>query len=175
MATATATTTKNAKGAIKANIGLDDKSRQQVIDLLNKRLADAFLLYTKTRKYHWNVTGMEFIQLHRFFEEQYTEIAEHIDEIAERVRKVGGIALGTLDEFKQNSVIEERPGHVPDAQEMLRDLLDDHEIIIRQLRKDADKMEELKDMGTNDFLIGLMEEHETAAWMLRAHLENLTK
>ncbi len=174
--TKTANTTKqDAKGAIKANIGLNEDARRQVIDLLNHRLADAFLLYTKTRNYHWNVTGMEFIQLHLFFETQYTEIAEHIDEIAERVRKMGGIALGTLDEFKQNSVIEERPGHVPNASEMLRNLLEDHETVIRQLRKDADTTEEIKDMGTNDFLIGLMEGHETMAWMLRAHLENVTK
>ncbi len=166
---------KEAKGTIKANLGLDEAAQQQIVTLLNKRLADAFLLYTKTRNYHWNVTGIEFIQLHRFFEEQYDEIAEEIDEIAERVRQLGGVALGTLDEFKQNSVIEEQPGRVPSAEEMVQNLLSDHETIIRQLRKDGDTTEKLKDMGTNDFVIGLMEDHEKTAWLLRAHLEHMTK
>ncbi len=163
------------KGAIKPNLGLDAAAQQQMAALLNKRLADAFLLYTKTRNYHWNVTGIEFIQLHRFFEEQYDDIAEEIDEIAERVRQLGGIAFGTLDEFKQNSVIEEQPGRVPSAEEMVQNLLNDHETIIRQLRKDADTAEQVHDMGTNDFLIGKVEDHEKTAWLLRAHLEHLTK
>ncbi len=163
------------KGAITPNIGLDDNQRQQVITILNKRLSDAFLLYTKTRNYHWNVTGIQFIELHKFFEEQYDTLAEAIDEIAERVRKVGGFAFGTLDEFKQNSVIEEQPGRIPSAEEMIRNLLQDHETIIRQLREDADTTEELGDMLTNDFLIGLSHDHEKMAWMLRAHLENATK
>lgn len=168
-------TTSKAKGRIAANIGLEDGARDEVVSMLNKRLADSMLLYTKTRNYHWNVTGMEFIQLHELFERHYDEIAATIDEIAERVRMIGGIALGTLDEFKQNSVIEEQPGHVPNAQEMLQNLLDDHETVIRQLREDADKTEELNDMGTNDFIIGMIRENEKRAWMLRAHLENLTK
>src|SRR4051812_18700435 len=91
------------KGAMVPNLGLDEKATQQVIMLLNKRLADAFVLYTKTRNYHWNITGPNFIQLHLLLEEQYDELAESVDEIAERVRKLGGFAFGTLDEFKQNS------------------------------------------------------------------------
>ncbi len=167
--------TASVKGAIAANIGLDEKARQQVIDILNNRLSDAEVLYTKTRKYHWNVTGMEFLQLHQLFESQYTALAESIDEIAERVRKVGGFAFGTLDEFKQHSSIEEQPGRIPNAEDMLRDLLHDHEAVVRQLRDDADTTDELGDMLTNDFLIGLAQEHEKMAWFLRAHLEHATK
>ncbi len=147
-----------------------------MVTLLNKRLADAFLLYTKTRNYHWNVTGHRVHPTaHASSRSSTTTIAEEIDEIAERVRKLGGIALGTLDEFKQNSVIEEQPGRVPSAEEMVRNLLNDHETIIRQLRKDADTTEKLDDMVTNDFVIGFMQDHEKMAWMLRAHLENMTK
>ena len=178
---ATTKVSKNAsskldiKGAIKPNLGLDDNQRQQVIDILNKRLSDDFVLYTKTRNYHWNVTGIEFIQLHELFEEQYEALAKSIDEIAERVRKLGGFAFGTLDEFKQNSSIEEQPGRVPPAEEMIRNLLNDHEATVRQLREDADKTDELGDMVTNDFIIALAQEHEHMAWMLRAHLENATQ
>ncbi len=163
------------KGAITPNIGLSDAARQQLVEILNKRLSDAFVLYTKTRNYHWNVTGIEFIQLHKLFEDQYEQLAEGIDEVAERVRKLGGFAFGTLDEFKENSAIDEQPGQIPSAEDMIRNLLNDHETIIRQLRKDADTAEELRDMTTNDFLLGQAEDHEKMAWFLRAHLEHATK
>src|SRR5438045_623314 len=76
------------KGALPANVGLDDNARQQICEILNKRLSDAFVLYTKTLNYHWNVTGIEFIQLHKLFEEQYEAQAEGIDALAERVRQL---------------------------------------------------------------------------------------
>lgn len=175
MATAKVSTKAAVKGALPANTGLTEQARQQVIEILNHRLSDAVVLYTKTRNYHWNVTGIEFIQLHLLFEGQYEALAESIDEIAERVRQVGGFAFGTLDEFKQNSSIEEQPGRIPSAEDMIRNLLNDHEAVVRQLRKDADTTDELGDMLTNDFLIGLAEKHEKTAWFLRAHLENATR
>ena len=164
-----------AKGALPANTGLTESQRQQMVDILNKRLSDEMVLYTKTRNYHWNVTGMEFIQLHELFEKQYDELAESIDEIAEYIRQVGGFAFGTLDEFKQNSSIEEQPGHIPNAEDMIRNLLHDHELCIQQLRKDADTAEEVGDMLTNDFLIGKAHGHEKMAWFLRAHIEHATR
>jgi len=173
--TKTKNTAKTIKGLLTPQIGLSDDARQQSITLLNKRLSDAYVLYTKTRNYHWNVTGMQFIELHKLFEDQYDALAENIDAIAERVRKLGGIAFGTLDEFKQNSAIEEQPGVVPSAEGMIRNLLHDHETVIQQLRKDIDKTDEINDMTTNDFLIGLAEDHEKIAWMLRAHLETVGK
>jgi starvation-inducible DNA-binding protein len=172
MATAKLNSNATAKGALVPNLGLKEEARQQVVTMLNKRLADTFVLYTKTLNYHWNITGPEFIQLHELLHEQYEELEESIDEIAERVRKMGGFALGTLDEFKQNSAIEEQPGRIPEWTEMLQRLVDDHETVIRQLREDTDTTEELGDMFTNDFLIGLAQGHETMAWKLRAHLEN---
>jgi starvation-inducible DNA-binding protein len=156
---------------IDPNIGLDEE-RQPVIDLLNKRLSDIVVLYFKTRNYHWNVTGMNFGTLHSFFGHQYHELEEAMDEIAERVRQLGGIALGTLSEVQKHAALIEQPGVVPTAIEMLQNLLVDHEAVIRQLRVDVDATaEEYGDMGTSDFLTGLMEDHEKMAWMLRAHLE----
>ncbi len=178
MATAKVNTnnkTASVKGARVPNLGLKPEVQQQVVTLLNKRLSDAFVLYTKTLNFHWNVTGPEFIQIHLLLEEQYTALAESIDLIAERIRKIGGFAFGTLDEFKQNSAIEEQPGRIPDWQEMVQCLVDDHEAIIRQLREDADTTDELGDTFTNDFVIALAQEHETHAWKLRAHLENATR
>lgn len=163
------------KGALKLNTGLEESARQQIVDILNKRLADTFVLYVKTLNYHWNMTGPEFIALHLLLNEQYDELAESIDEIAERVRKLGGFTLGSLDEFKQNSAIDEQPGRIPAWEDMLRNLVADHETVIRQLRQDAEATDQLGDTFTNDFVIGLAEGHETMAWKLRAHLENATR
>lgn len=157
---------------LKADVGLTDRQREAVVDILNARLSDNVTLYVKTRKYHWNVRGIEFAQLHEFFEKQYDQLEESMDEIAERVRQVGGIAFGTMEEFLQATALKEQPGVNPDAYGMIGDLLHDHETVIKQLRKDVDATaDEHHDLGTSDFLTGLMEAHEKMAWMLRAHLE----
>ncbi|MDZ4763523.1 MAG: DNA starvation/stationary phase protection protein [Chloroflexota bacterium] len=156
---------------IDPNIGLDEE-RKAVIDLLNKRLSDIVVLYFKTRNYHWNVTGIHFGALHEFFEKQYDNLEAAMDEVAERVRQLGGISLGTLAQVAQHAALKEEPGVVPTAEQMIQNLLADHETVIRQLREDVDATaEEYGDMGTSDFLTALMEDHEKMAWMLRAHLE----
>jgi starvation-inducible DNA-binding protein len=160
------------KADVKTNIGLSDDSRKGVVEILNARLCDEYTLYTKTRKYHWNVVGPRFQQLHEFFEEQYEIIEEIIDETAERARQLGGKSFGTMEEFVRHSSIKEDPGEYPDANKMITNLLKDHEAIIQTLRKNADECdEEYEDMGTNDFLLEGMQKHEKMAWMLRAHLE----
>lgn len=156
---------------IKTDIGVKDDARKKIVETLNMRLSDEYVLYTKTRKYHWNVIGPRFHQLHEFFKEQYEILDEMVDEIAERARQLGGKSLGTLDEFARNSSINEEPGQNPDAQTMISNLLKDHETVIKTLRKNADEAEELEDMVTNDFFLEAAQKHEKMAWMLRAHLE----
>jgi starvation-inducible DNA-binding protein len=157
---------------MKPEIGLLERSRDAVVDLLNAVLADEYLLYTKTRNYHWNVRGPQFNDLHRFFEKQYEELEEIVDEVAERSRSLGGDALGTMTEFLQRARLKEAPGECPAARDMLANLLADHETLIRQLRGDlALCVDQHGDAGTSDFLTGLMERHEKTAWMLRAFLE----
>jgi starvation-inducible DNA-binding protein len=155
----------------KTDIGVKDDARKKIVETLSMRLSDEYVLYTKTRKYHWNVIGPRFHQLHEFFKEQYEILDEMIDEIAERARQLGGKSLGTLEEFARNSSINEEPGQNPDAQTMISNLLNDHEIVIKTLRKNADEAEELEDMVTNDFFLEAAQKHEKMAWMLRAHLE----
>ena len=163
---------KSTITAEKVDIGLSDEQRTGVVDLLNCNLADLHVLYVKTRNYHWNVVGPEFRDFHKLLEEQYEEIGEAIDLVAERVRKLGAPAMGSMQEYLKVARLEEQQGKLPDAMTMIANLRDDHEAIIRQLRKDADACEEqFEDMGTNDFLIGLMQEHEKMAWMLRSILE----
>ena len=153
------------------SIGLSPKDREGVSRLLNVLLADEYILYTKTRKFHWNVTGSDFSELHKFFEGQYESVDNIIDDVAERARSLGATADGTLKEFITNSRLKEQPGRIPDAASMIANLLADHEAIIRDLRGDLETAQsKYHDAGTADFLTGIMEQHEKMAWMLRAHL-----
>jgi starvation-inducible DNA-binding protein len=154
------------------NIGLTDEQREGVVLILNTLLADEYLLYTKTRNYHWNVIGPQFNDLHKFFEAQYTELNDIVDDVAERARAQGGKAIGTLVEFLKQTRLKEHQGEYPEASEMPAHLLADHEATIRQLRVDLETCaDRYHDMGTNDFLTGLMERHEKMAWMVRSYLE----
>lgn len=157
---------------MRSNIGLSVEQGEGVVAILNALLADEYLLYTKTRNYHWNVVGPQFHDLHKFFETQYNELNEIVDEVAERSRSLGGKALGTMAEFLNHTRLKEQTGHSIDARDMIANLLADHEALICQLRLDLETCtEEYHDAGTTDFLTGLMEQHEKMSWMLRAFLE----
>jgi starvation-inducible DNA-binding protein len=154
------------------NIGISDQDREGVAGILSQLLADEYVLYTKTRNYHWNVVGPHFNDLHKFFEGQYNQLADDIDDIAERIRSLGSKTPATLSEFGKNSRLDEHPGEYPDANSMVSNLVSDHETIIKNLRTDLETCDvKYHDVGTNDFLTGLMEKHEKTAWMLRSTLE----
>jgi starvation-inducible DNA-binding protein len=154
------------------SIGLSESNRDSVVKILNAVLSDEYVLYTKTRNYHWNVVGPQFNDLHKFFEGQYEALNEIVDDVAERARTLGGKALGTLVEFTKTTRLRERAGEYPDARGMIGDLLADHESIVKQLRADlVTALDKHGDAGTSDFLTGLMEKHEKMAWMLRAFLD----
>jgi starvation-inducible DNA-binding protein len=155
----------------KINVGLSAEQRAGVVDALNTLLADQHVLYVKTRNYHWNVVGPRFNDLHKFFEQQYTLLAEMIDETAENARQFGGFATGTMTEFLEVSRLKEQPGRLPDENGMLQDLLDDHEAVIRSLREDVQKAdEEYEAADAADFLTAQLEAHNKMGWMLRAFL-----
>jgi starvation-inducible DNA-binding protein len=157
---------------MKPNIGISDKNLKDVTTMLSAVLADSFMLYTKTRKFHWNVNGQSFMELHKLFESQYNKLEEAIDEIAERINKFGTPTIGTLKEFLQATNLKEAPGKYPDQISMIKELLTDHETVIKALRKNIDDCDDkFKDKGTADFLTGLMQEHETIAWTLRRYLK----
>lgn len=152
-------------------IGLNDEQRAGVAGILKGLLADEYVLYTKTRKYHWNVEGPHFHDLHKFFESQYEEIDETIDEVAERVRALGVYATGSLVEFLNDASLKEDHSGQISAIQMIENLLSDHEAVIRSLRVDLEKVkDEFGDAGNQDFLTGLLESHEKMAWMLRSML-----
>jgi starvation-inducible DNA-binding protein len=150
---------------MKLNIGLSDSQLDGAVDVLNRVLSDEYVLYTKTRNYHWNVYGPQFNDLHKFLETQYEELDEIVDSVAERARALGGWATGTLGEFLEITRLKENKKDYPDAGRMLTNLAADHETLIRELRTD------LVTEGTDNFLADLLERHEKMAWMLRAFLE----
>jgi starvation-inducible DNA-binding protein len=153
-------------------IGIPERNREAVVRILNDILSDEYVLYTKTRNYHWNVVGPQFNDLHKFFEARYEELNEIVDDVAERARALGGRSRATIVEFAKFARLKEHPGDYPTAKEMVANLLEDHEALVRTLRADSEACaEKYEDMGTNDFLTGLVERHEKTAWMLRAMLE----
>ncbi len=154
------------------NLGLTTEQREGVYQLLVTTLADEFKLRLKLRKYHWNITGHMFHSLHEVFEEQYTVLTSTIDEIAERVRAYGFHTPGTLDEFNTLARLQESGGAYPNAVTMLRDLVRDHEAMVRYLRDDLDAAGSThNDAGAEDFLTGLLQQHQEMAWLLRAFIE----
>ncbi|TVR20770.1 MAG: DNA starvation/stationary phase protection protein [Anaerolineaceae bacterium] len=156
---------------IKPDVALTDDAIQKTVLALQTLLADEHVLYMKLRNYHWNVTGPNFITLHELFEEQYTALADTIDDIAERIRSYGVRAIGTLKEMQEYARLDETPGALPPARDMVADLVSDHETLMRHLRAAANDMGEVGNMGEEDLFIGLLQDHQKKAWLLRAHLE----
>ena len=156
----------------KVNIGLTQEQRQGSCELLNRVLSDSYLLQIKTKKYHWDVTGPEFRSIHQLLQEQYEMLDENIDATAERTRALGGFPVGTAEGFLKYASIKEHTGEVPSAYQMIANLADDHEQIIRNLREFIDQAsEEFHDEGTADFFTDMIKTHEEMAWMLRSFIE----
>lgn len=155
---------------MKPEIGISEKHLNKGIELLSVLLADEMTLYIKTRKFHWNVYGDSFMELHKLFQSQYTDLEESIDLIAERINKLGGKTIGTMKEFTDLTRLNEDPNKFPSQKDMMKELLADHEYIVVNLRIDIDTcINNNKDAGTADFLTGLMVQHETTAWVLRRY------
>ncbi|WP_240723573.1 DNA starvation/stationary phase protection protein [Flavobacterium sp. J27] len=150
-------------------IGLEKKNLSKSIQDLTIVLSNEMVLYVKSRKFHWNVTGNSFMELHKLFENQYSKLEKTIDEVAERISKLGGKTIGTMKEFIEHSILKEESKYVNQNQ-MLEELLDDHEKIIIQLREFIENAEDVKDAGTADFLTAILQEHESKSWILRKYL-----
>ncbi|PWG62513.1 Dps family protein [Spiribacter halobius] len=159
-----------AEAAPAINIGIEENAREEIAGGLARLLADSYSLYVKTHNFHWNVTGPMFQTLHDMFEQQYTELAEAVDEIAERIRALGSPAPGSYTQFSRLTSIPEETGH-PDAQEMIRQLVSDQETVVRTAREVFPVVDRANDEPTADLLTRRMQVHEKTAWMLRSLLE----
>ncbi|WP_069132961.1 Dps family protein [Rhodohalobacter halophilus] len=152
------------------NIGISTVNRGAIANELSRVLADSYVLYLKTHNYHWNVTGKFFHSLHEQFEEQYSELAEAVDVIAERIRALGFRAPGTFKEYRELTSIEEDADQ-PDAMEMVRRLVVGNEQVLRTAREALKPAQKGEDEATIDLLTQRLNTHSKTAWMLRSHLE----
>lgn len=152
------------------NIGIDSHQRQAVADALSRLLADSYTLYLKTHNFHWNVTGPSFVSLHELFEVHYTELATAVDDIAERIRALGCYAPGSYKEFSTLTQVKEATGKLS-SDEMVAQLVEAHETVIRTAREAFQIAADAKDEVTVGLLADRMTVHEKAAWMLRSLIE----
>lgn len=152
------------------NIGISREDREEIVAALSRLLADTYTLYLKTHNFHWNVTGPMFQTLHLMFETQYNELALAVDLIAERIRALGAPAPGSYREFARLSSIQEAEG-VPAAPEMIRQMVEGQEAVVRTARAAFPAVERASDEPTADLLTQRMQVHEKTAWMLRSLLE----
>ncbi|MDZ7772493.1 MAG: Dps family protein [Balneolaceae bacterium] len=152
------------------NIGISKEHRKAIAGELSRLLADSYMLYLKTHNYHWNVTGELFHSLHEQFEHQYTDLAEAVDEIAERIRALGHKSPGSFKEFSELTSIKEDT-EKPQALEMVRRLAVANEQVLRTAREALKPAYEADDEATVDLITQRLHVHSKAAWMLRSHLE----
>ncbi|UCV07305.1 Dps family protein [Dechloromonas denitrificans] len=153
------------------DIGINKKDREQIADGLSHLLADSYTLYLKTHNFHWNVTGPMFNTLHVMFMDQYTELWNSLDLIAERIRALGFPAPGTYREFVKLTVIKESEG-VPSATDMIKQLVSGQEAVIKTARGIFAVVNKASDEPTADLLTQRLQIHEKNAWMLRSLLES---
>ena len=157
---------------MKTSIGIRQENLSKVAEILSIVLADEFVLLTKTKKAHWNVEGADFYNKHLFFEQQYKQLDEIVDAVAERIRTLGHYAPGTLKEYLALTHLSEHALETNDSLTYMNELLCDHESILIHLRENINNFaSELHDAGTSDYITGLLETHEKMAWMLRSHLK----
>ena len=141
---------------------------EKIADILHKHLATEIVLNLKIRNFHWNVVGVHFNDLHEFFEKMYVSWAEYADEVAERIRMLGLHTHASMEEYIKMTYVSEEKDIRMNSDSMLEQLLTDNESIIREMRKDILEIAETDDIGTEDFLTGLIQKHEKDAWMLRS-------
>lgn len=154
------------------NIGLSEINRHAVVKALASILADEFVLYMKTRNAHWNVIGIDFAEKHTLFESQYQQLDGIIDNVAERIRMLGHFVPGSLSEALAGTSLKDEKFSSYSSSGIITMLLADHEAIVLNLRNQLSFFaNEQEDLGTSDFVTGLMLDHEKAAWFLRAHLD----
>jgi len=143
----------------------------QITKALYDVLATTYGLYLKTQNYHWNIVGPEFYSLHILLEKHYEEMADAVDEIAERIRGLGETVDGSFSGFQKRSKVKEGKPSLGWKQ-MVKDLLQGHEAVIQVGQPWIRKSQDAGDEVTGDLLIRRLSFHEKAAWMLSSQLKS---
>lgn len=152
------------------NIGLSESVRKDIADHLSHLLADSYTLYVKSHNFHWNVTGPHFQELHQLFETHYKDLGDAVDQIAERIRALGFFAPGSCAQFTALSSLQEET-RVPSWENMVEQLLEGHETVVRTCREALTVSQDAGDESTSNLIGDRMRVHEKTAWMLRSLLE----
>ena len=155
---------------VEIDIGISLELRTKIAAGLNHTLADTYALYLKTQTFHWNVMGPHFSGLHKMFEQQYQDLANAADLVAERIRALGFLAPGGLGVYAKLTAIKEIAGD-PTAEQMIAELIEGHQTIVKKTRFLLGLVETAKDEATMDILTHRLQVHEKAAWMLRSSLK----
>lgn len=152
------------------NIGIIPKNLKKSVQILTAILSNEMTLYVKTRKFHWNISGNSFMELHQLFENQYRILEANIDEVAERISQLGEKTIGTMAEFIEHSTLKESPKEYASQKNMLEELLENHEQLVIEFRDYIPQLEnDNHDIGSADFITDLLQQHEKMAWVLRRY------
>jgi starvation-inducible DNA-binding protein len=151
------------------DVGIEGERRKEIAEGLAVLLADTSTLYMKTLGYHWNVVGPTFPSLHLMFEQEYLELRDAMDVLAERIRALGSLAPGSYAELGRLSSVPDEEG-APSAQDMVRHLVDGHQLLVRTSRPLVARAEAAGDVATADLVTQRIQAHEKTAWMLRSTL-----
>ncbi len=143
---------------------------QKVVDFLKRILADTYVLYVKTQNFHWNVVDTRFRSLHKLFEDQYEDLAEAVDLLAERVRVFNVPAPGSMRRFLELASLKESGEEIQDGDMMLVELYQDHQTLSNALREGITLADDHDDPATADVFTQRLREHDKVSWMLRSHL-----
>ncbi len=153
------------------NLGIPQKDVKAMADSLNQLLSDQHVLYIKMRNFHWNLVGPSFVEVHEFIEKLYNNIAEDIDQVAERINQLGQTSLGSMQEFLKNSILKESEGGKKLQEAAITELAIDNDFMARKLRELISEFDEsYNDPGTVDLFTRLLQSHEKSAWMLRRYI-----
>ena len=150
-------------------LGYSKDESKEIVDALNALLANYHVHYQKLRNYHWNVKGADFFDIHEQFEQQYEQAKLNIDEVAERIRVFGHRPLSTLTEYLEKSEIKETPTDADmNGMDMVKEILNDFEILLSYMVDAADASIDIGDVGTEDMIKGFVKSMEKSHWMFTA-------
>ena len=162
--------TKTA-GMVETRNDLPADTRAALTELLNQHLADLSDLYTQTKYAHWNVKGRSFYALHKLFDELAESVEESVDEVAERVTALGGLARGTARMAAEHSRLEEFPPDTVAAEDVLRVMADRYAGTAAHVRAGIDLADEQGDQGSADLLTGVVRMLDKSLYFIEAHLQ----
>jgi starvation-inducible DNA-binding protein len=154
------------------SIDLNSETRSQMIKLLNQQLADTFDLYSQTKQAHWNVKGMQFMQLHELYDQLATTLLAHVDTIAERATTLGGTALGTARMAAKATRLADYPEDALGSEASLKTLVERYAQLAASTRAAIDEADDASDADTADLFTGVSRDLDKSLWFLEAHLQN---